>query len=227
MLGSKIIDEPREPLTSQYYNRNCVRCPRLVRFLKQVRGRHPDYACRPVPSFGALGSRLLIVGLAPGLHGANATGRPFTGDHAGILLFRTLHKYGFSSAPESISGDDLSLQDCAVTNAVKCLPPENKPVAAEVNTCRSFLLNELETVPPKGVILALGKVAHDSVVRSFDLSPGKLRFEHAGEYPVPGGRTLVSSYHCSRYNTQTRRLTPEMFDQVFARVREVFTEQCR
>jgi len=189
--------------------------------LKEVRARHPDYACRPVPSFGALGSRLLIVGLAPGLHGANATGRPFTGDHAGILLYRTLHKFGFSSAPESMPGDDLSLQDCAVTNAVKCLPPENKPVAAEVNNCRMFLVNELETVPSKGVILALGKVAHDSVVRSLGFSAGKFRFGHAAEHALPDGRTLISSYHCSRYNTQTGRLTTEMFDQVFARVREI------
>jgi uracil-DNA glycosylase family 4 len=161
--------------------------------------------------------------LAPGLHGANATGRPFTGDHAGILLYKTLHKFGFSSAAESKPGDDLALQDCAVTNAVKCLPPENKPVAAEVNTCRTFLINELEAVPPGGVILVLGKVAHDSVVRSLGLSVGSIRFQHAGEYALPGGRTLVSSYHCSRYNTQTGRLTTEMFDRVFLRVKEILS----
>ena len=221
MPEENLIDRSRISLSRRYYRRNCVRCSRLAQFLKKVRARHPDYACRPVPSFGALGSRLLIVGLAPGLHGANATGRPFTGDHAGILLYRTLHKFGFSSAPESMPGDDLSLQDCAVTNAVKCLPPENKPVAAEVNNCRMFLVNELETVPPKGVILALGKVAHDSVVRSLGFSAGKFRFGHAAEHALPDGRTLISSYHCSRYNTQTGRLTTEMFDQVFARVREI------
>ena len=221
MSGENLIDKCRTSLSRRYYSRNCVRCSRLARFLKEVRARHPDYACRPVPSFGALGSGLLIVGLAPGLHGANATGRPFTGDHAGILLYRTLYKFGFSSAPESMPGDNLSLQNCAVTNAVKCLPPENKPVAAEVNTCRMFLVNELETVPSKGVILALGRVAHDSVVRSLGLSPGKFRFVHAAEHALPGGRTLVSSYHCSRYNTQTGRLTTEMFDQVFARVKEI------
>jgi uracil-DNA glycosylase family 4 len=223
MLEKNVIDQPRMALSKRYYNRKCAKCPRLVDFLKVVRGRHPDYACRPVPSFGALGSRLLIVGLAPGLHGANATGRPFTGDHAGILLYKTLHKFGFSSAPDSKPGDDLSLKDCAVTNAVKCLPPENKPVAAEVNTCRTFLINELEAVPPEGVILALGKVAHDSVVRSLGLSVGSLRFQHAGEYALPGGRTLVSSYHCSRYNTQTGRLTTDMFDRVFLRVKEILS----
>ena len=223
MLEKNVIDQPRMTLSKRYYNNKCAKCPRLVDFLKVVRGRHPDYACRPVPSFGALGSRLLIVGLAPGLHGANATGRPFTGDHAGILLYKTLHKFGFSSAPDSKPGDDLSLKDCAVTNAVKCLPPENKPVAAEVNTCRTFLINELEAVPPEGVILALGKVAHDSVVRSLGLSVGSLRFQHAGEYALPRGRTLVSSYHCSRYNTQTRRLTTEMFGRVFLRVEEILS----
>ena len=223
MLEKNVIDQPRMALSKRYYNRKCAKCPRLVDFLKVVLGRHPDYACRPVPSFGALGSRLLIVGLAPGLHGANATGRPFTGDHAGILLYKTLHKFGFSSAPDSTPGDDLSLQDCAVTNAVKCLPPENKPVAAEVNTCRTFLINELEAVPSEGVILVLGKVAHDSVVRSLGLSVGSIRFQHAGEYALPGGRTLVSSYHCSRYNTQTGRLTTEMFDRVFLRVKEILS----
>lgn len=223
MLEKNVIDQPRMTLSKRYYNRTCAKCPRLVDFLKVVRGRHPDYACLPVPSFGALGSRLLIVGLAPGLHGANATGRPFTGDHAGILLYKTLYKFGFSSAAESKSGDDLSLQDCAVTNAVKCLPPENKPVAAEVNTCRKFLINELEAVPPGGVILVLGKVAHDSVVRSLGLSVGSIRFQHAGEHALPGGRTLVSSYHCSRYNTQTGRLTTEMFDRVFLRVKEILS----
>ena len=223
MPEKNVIDKPRTALSKRYYNPKCVKCARLADFLKVVRGRHPDYACRPVPSFGTLGSRLLIVGLAPGLHGANATGRPFTGDHAGILLYNTLHKFGFSSAPDSRPGDDLSLQDCAVTNAVKCLPPENKPVAAEVNACRTFLINELDAVPPKGVILALGKVAHDSVVRGLDLSVGSLRFQHAGEYALPGGRTLVSSYHCSRYNTQTRRLTTEMFHRVFFRVKEILS----
>ena len=223
MLEKNVIDQPRMALSKRYYNRKCAKCPRLVDFLKVVRERHPDYACRPVPSFGALGSRLLIVGLAPGLHGANATGRPFTGDHAGILLYKTLHKFGFSSAPDSKPGDDLSLKDCAVTNAVKCLPPENKPVAAEVNACRTFLINELDAVPPKGVILVLGKVAHDSVVRGLGLSVGSLRFQHAGEYALPGGRTLVSSYHCSRNNTQTGRLTAEMFDRVFFRVKEILS----
>ena len=221
MANKNYIDKPRAALAKRYYNADCQRCPRLVGFLSSVRSRHPEYACRPVPSFGALGSRLFIVGLAPGLHGANATGRPFTGDHAGILLYKTLYKFGFASAPESRPGDDLVLKDCAVTNAVKCLPPENKPAAEEVNTCRDFLVHELETVPANGVVIALGKIAHDSVVRTFGLTPGALPFRHAGEQAIPGGRTLLSSYHCSRYNTQTRRLTPKMFDQVFQRARRI------
>lgn len=219
MSAENLIDRPRKSLSTRYYQSNCRACPRLAQFLDFVRGRHPDYACRPVPSFGELGSALLIVGLAPGLHGANATGRPFTGDHAGILLYRTLHKFGFASAPDSNPGDDLVLRDCAVTNAVKCLPPENKPIAAEVNTCRKFLTHELEMVPKGGVILALGKVAHDSVVRTLGMRVGELNFGHASEYPVSGERTLLSSYHCSRYNTQTGRLTAEMFEGVFRRAR--------
>ena len=221
MTRKNYIDALRDVLPKRYYNAHCQRCPRLAGFLSSVRARHPEYACRPVPSFGVLGSRLLIVGLAPGLHGANATGRPFTGDHAGILLYKTLYKFAFASAPESNPGDDLALKDCAVTNAVKCLPPENKPSAAEVNTCRDFLVHELETVPANGGVIVLGKIAHDSVVRAFGLTPGAIPFRHAGEHAIPGGRTLLSSYHCSRYNTQTGRLTPKMFDQVFERARTI------
>ena len=221
MKAKTLIDRPRKRLSPRFYRRGCRACPRLAQFLETVRTRHPDYACHPVPSFGELGASLLIVGLAPGLHGANATGRPFTGDHAGILLYQTLYKFGFSSAPDSHPGDDLVLKNCAVTNAVKCLPPENKPIAAEVNTCRLFLTQELETVPESGVILALGKLAHDSVVRALGMRVSELIFGHASEYRVRGGRTLLSSYHCSRYNTQTGRLTGEMFENVFSRARDL------
>ena len=221
MKAKTLIDRPRKRLSPRFYRRDCRACPRLAQFLESVRTRHPDYACLPVPSFGELGASLLIVGLAPGLHGANATGRPFTGDHAGILLYQTLYKFGFSSAPDSHPGDDLVLKNCAVTNAVKCLPPENKPIAAEVNTCRLFLTQELETVPESGVILALGKLAHDSVVRALGMRVSELIFGHASEYRVCGGRTLLSSYHCSRYNTQTGRLTGEMFENVFSRARDL------
>ena len=221
MMAKTLIDRPRKRLSPRFYRRGCRACPRLAQFLETVRTRHPDYACHPVPSFGELGASLLIVGLAPGLHGANATGRPFTGDHAGILLYQTLYKFGFSSAPDSHPGDDLVLKNCAVTNAVKCLPPENKPIAAEVNTCRPFLVQELETVPEGGVILALGKLVHDSVVRALGMRVSELIFGHASEYPVGGERTLLSSYHCSRYNTQTGRLTGEMFENVFSRARDL------
>ena len=221
MSAKHLIDRPRKKLSPRFYRPECKACPRLVEFLDSVRTRHPDYACRPVPSFGGLGASLLIVGLAPGLHGANASGRPFTGDHAGILLYQTLYKFGFSSAPDSHPGDDLVLKNCAVTNAVKCLPPENKPIASEVNTCRPFLIEELGTVPEGGVILALGKLAHDSVVRALGMRVSEVVFGHASEYRVSDGRTLLSSYHCSRYNTQTGRLTGEMFENVFSRAQEL------
>ena len=207
----------------KYYDPTCVRCPRLAEFLGQVREKHPTYECRPVSQFGRWNSPLLIVGLAPGLHGANATGRPFTGDHAGIMLYKTLYQFGFSSSPESFKGDDLELYGCLITNAVKCLPPANKPNAAEVNACRSFLIKELVTVPVNGVVLVLGRLAHDSVVRAFGFTPSQMPFRHAGELKLPDQRTLVSSYHCSRYNTQTRRLTQAMFNDVFSRVRKLLS----
>lgn len=202
-----------------HYDPKCVRCDRLVGFLKQVKSLHPGYTCRPVPPFGSKRAKLLVVGLAPGLHGANATGRPFTGDHAGIMLFRTLYELGFSSAPESRPGDSLRLINCRITNAVKCLPPQNKPIADEINACRDFLKEELATVPLDGVVLALGRLSHDSILRAFGLSVRAYPFGHSTEYLLPDGRTLLSSYHCSRYNTQTRRLTDAMFRQVFKRAR--------
>ena len=179
---------------------------------------HPDYHCRPVPPFGSRNARLVIVGLAPGLHGANASGRPFTGDHAGIILYQTLHALGLASAAVSMDRDDgLTLTDCRITNAVKCLPPQNKPVGAEVTTCNSYLSAELEAVPIGGVILALGRIAHHAIAKALKLKVSQMPFGHGTEYPLPGKRSLVSSYHCSRYNTQTRRLTNQMFFEVMQR----------
>ncbi len=165
-----------------------------------------------MPPFGAAAARLLIVGLAPGRHGANATGRPFTGDFAGLLLYRTLHELGLSSAPESASVDDgLELIACRITNAVKCLPPQNKPTTAEVNTCNTYLAAELESLPSGAVVLALGTVAHRAVLRATGFRQADRPFAHGAVHRLGEDRWLVDSYHCSRYNTQTRRLTPEMF----------------
>jgi len=202
------------------FDPDCRRCPRLATFLDEVKAQYPAYHARPVPPFGDPAARLLVVGLAPGMHGANATGRPFTGDHAGILLYRTLHQHGFASRPESLAADDgLQLIDCRITNAVKCLPPQNKPVGAEINACRDFLAVELEGLPEGAVVLALGSIAHKSVVAAFGLRQKDRVFAHGAEHALPGGRVLLDSYHCSRYNTQTRRLTETMFDAVFARAR--------
>ncbi len=200
------------------FDPNCRRCPRLADFLDEVREKHPDYHAAPVPAFGDAKARLLVVGLAPGMHGANATGRPFTGDYAGILLYQTLHKYGFASAPESLSRNDkLKLHNCRITNAVKCLPPANKPVGAEVNTCNAFLAAELRRMPPNTVLVALGGIAHKAVVRALGLRQKDFGFGHASEHELSEHMTLIDSYHCSRYNTQTKRLTEPMFHAVFAR----------
>jgi uracil-DNA glycosylase family 4 len=203
------------------FDRDCRACPRLAAFLEDVNGRYPDYYCRPVPPFGALDARFLIVGLAPGMHGANRTGRPFTGDHAGILLYQMLHKYGFGTRDVSESADDaLELIDARITNAVKCLPPDNKPVGAEINTCNSFLAAELETLPPDAVVLALGGIAHRAVVKARGLRQADYKFGHAALHDLDAFR-LLDSYHCSRYNTNTGRLTPAMFDAVFAEARNL------
>ena len=202
------------------FDPDCTDCPRLAGFLAEVRARFPAYHARPVAPFGAPDARLLIVGLAPGMHGANATGRPFTGDHAGILLYATLHAHGFATAPQSVARDDkLRLLDCRITNAVKCLPPANKPEGTEVQRCNRFLAAELASAPNRGVFLALGAIAHGAVLRALGLRAAEHRFAHGAEHELPNGRILLDSYHCSRYNTQTRRLTPAMFDTVFARAR--------
>jgi uracil-DNA glycosylase family 4 len=200
----------------------CHRCPRLARFLDEGRARNPGYHCAPVAPFGDERPKLLIVGLAPGFHGANATGRPFTGDYAGVLLYETLHAFGWASAPSSVSRDDgLELRGCRITNAVKCVPPANKPTPAEIATCNDFLHAELDALDLGTVLLALGAIAHAAVLRARGLRIAGYRFGHAAEHRLPDGRQLIDSYHCSRYNTQTRRLTPEMFRAVVGRASEL------
>ena len=201
---------------------NCRDCPRLSEFLDQLQQQYPGYHNRPVAPFGAEDARLLIVGLAPGMHGANASGRPFTGDHAGILLYRTLHEYGFASAAESLSADDgLELIDCRITNAVKCLPPQNKPVGSEVRNCNKYLRQELAGLDKGSIVVALGGIAHKAVISALELKQVAHPFAHAAEHSLPREMLLIDSYHCSRYNTQTRRLTEPMFRQVFARARDL------
>jgi uracil-DNA glycosylase family 4 len=199
---------------------DCRRCSRLADFLDDVRAEHPDYHARPVAPFGDASPRLLIVGLAPGMHGANRSGRPFTGDFAGVLLYQTLHKFGFADKPVSTSADDgLRLTGCRITNAVKCLPPENKPTGDEVKRCNGFLANEILALPKDSVLLALGGIAHKAVLMATSEKGAAHKFAHAARHRLGGGLTLFDSYHCSRYNTQTRRLTPAMFEQVFADIR--------
>ncbi len=200
---------------------DCRLCPRLAGFLDEVRARHPRYFARPVPSFGPSGARLLIVGLAPGLHGANATGRPFTGDFAGILLYETLHRFGFASRPGSTAADDgLELRDCRITNAVRCVPPQNKPLPVEAATCNVYLRQELTALPADAVILALGTIAHGAVLRARQLRAAAFPFAHGRCHALAPRLRMVDSYHCSRYNTQTGRLTREMFAEIFVRIRE-------
>ena len=204
------------------FDPDCRRCERLANFLDQVHVDYPAYHARPVAPFGVTDARLLIVGLAPGMHGANATGRPFTGDYAGILLYETLHEFGLSNQAKSFARDDgLQLRHCRITNAVKCLPPQNKPLPLEVATCNMFLARELATLPQRAVIFALGQVAHTAVLRALGLKLKEFPFGHATHYTLPDGRQFLSSYHCSRYNTQTRRLTREMFRDVVRRAVEL------
>lgn len=203
----------------QTFNAKCCRCPRLASFLERVRRNYPHYHARPVPAFGDAAPYFLIVGLAPGLHGANRTGRPFTGDYAGILLYATLHRFGYTSAPQSLSADDgLELHGCRITNAVKCLPPGNKPEGSEISACNDYLAAELAVLPAGAAILALGNVAHGAVLKALRLKASAYRFAHGARHMLPDGRYLYDSYHCSRYNTQTGRLTEAMFHAVFAAI---------
>ncbi|UCE89938.1 MAG: uracil-DNA glycosylase [Pseudomonadota bacterium] len=207
---------------SDAFDPDCRRCPRLARHLAQVRRDYPDYHARPVAPFGARDPALLIVGLAPGMHGANATGRPFTGDYAGILLYETLYAFGYSNRAESKAQDDgLKLKHCRITNAVKCLPPENKPTGEEVTTCNAFLTRELAGLKRGSVVLALGGIAHRAVLKGLGLKLGAHPFGHGNRHDLSGDRVLIDSYHCSRYNTQTRRLTERMFQDVFRKINNI------
>ena len=195
--------------------RDCPRCPRLVAFRKSWRAKEPTWFNAPVPSFGPVDARVLIVGLAPGLQGANRTGRPFTGDYAGVLLYDTLKRFGFARGEYAAHPDDgLTLTDCRITNAVRCVPPENKPTPTEINTCRQFLVPTIAEMKSLRAIVALGRVAHDSVLTALQTKKSAAPFKH-GAHVVVGKLALFSSYHCSRYNTNTGKLTPEMFRAVF------------
>jgi len=202
------------------FSEKCKQCSRLSQFLAEVKSEYPDYHCLPVSPFGVKNPRLLIVGLAPGKHGANATGRPFTGDHAGILLYETLFATGFSNqATAEHRKDGLKLIKARITNAVKCLPPENKPTTAEVNTCNQYLSQEIDALKSGAVVLALGTIAHRAVLKSRGLVLSQYAFSHGAEHKLPGNITLLDSYHCSRYNTQTKRLTEPMFKSIFERAK--------
>ena len=204
-----------------FYDRDCTACPRLAKFLADSKLRFPDHVCRPVPAFGDRQPWLLIAGLAPGLHGANRTGRPFTGDFAGILLYRTLFDLGLANQPDGKSPDDgLALKGVRITNAVKCVPPENKPDGAEIRRCNSYIAAEIAALSSVRVILALGRIAHDAVLMALGQKRSAFAFGHAAEHRI-GRLDLIDSYHCSRYNTQTRRLTPEMFRSVVSRAVEL------
>jgi uracil-DNA glycosylase family 4 len=202
-------------------SRNCGLCPRLVSLRRDCRAEEPDWFNAPVPSFGDLDAQLLVVGLAPGRNGANRTGRPFTGDYAGVLLYQTLVRFGFAKGTYAERADDgLKLIDCRITNAVRCLPPENKPTPAEIKTCRPFLLDEIEAMSRLKAIMALGRVAHESVVATFGGKQKHFPFAHGAAHHLRDGLVLFDSYHCSRYNTNTGRLTTEMFENVVGEIRK-------
>ena len=199
-----------------HFNPQCRLCPRLASFLDDVKQKYPNYHARPVAPFGDAHAKLLIVGLAPGMHGANATGRPFTGDYAGLLLYEALYEFGYSNQAISESlQDGLVLKNSRISNAVKCLPPENKPTGAEIQQCNGFLAAELADLPQGAVILALGTIAHQAVLKALALKASSAKFSHNAQHTLPNGLTLIDSYHTSRYNVQTKRLTKAEFTTVF------------
>lgn len=208
--------------------RDCPLCPRLVAFRSTNQANEPSWFNGAVPSFGqenASSARLLIVGLAPGLKGANRTGRPFTGDFAGDLLYKTLLEYGFARGTYQARPDDgLTLQDCILSNAVRCVPPENKPTPAEIATCRPFLVQRIAAMPRLAAIVVLGRVAHDSTLTTLGVRKANFPFAHGARHAIKPGLTVFDSFHCSRYNTNTGKLTPDMFRSVFAAVREHFAK---
>jgi uracil-DNA glycosylase family 4 len=197
----------------------CTLCARLAKFRSRNREKFSDWHNAPVPSFGKLDASLLIVGLAPGLKGANRTGRPFTGDYAGDLLYATLRKFGFASGTyDARPDDDFELVDCRITNAVRCVPPENKPIPAEIALCRPFLAAEIAAMTRLTTVLALGAIAHQSVLAALRERRAAFPFKHGALHRLSNGMTLADSYHCSRYNTNTGRLTPQMFEDVFQKL---------
>lgn len=205
----------------EYPGRDCPLCPRLVEFRHANREKFPAFHNGPVDSFGDTDARLLIVGLAPGLKGANQTSRPFTGDYAGDLLYATLKTFGFADGTYQAHADDgVTLKDCRITNAVRCVPPENKPVGAEVNECRPFLLKEIDELKNLQIILSLGGLSHGAVLSGLGLKKSHCKFGHLAMHTLPSGIVLANSYHCSRYNTNTGRLTEEMFHDVFREIRK-------
>jgi uracil-DNA glycosylase family 4 len=200
---------------------DCDLCPRLVEFRERNRAAWPDWHNAPVPSFGPIDARLLIVGLAPGLKGANCTGRPFTGDYAGDLLYATLAKFGFTTgAYDRHAGDGLGLVDCRIANGVRCVPPENKPVGAEIAACRPYLISEIGAMKNLRVVVALGGIAHNTVLTTLGERRADYKFAHEAMHELTNGLILADSYHCSRYNTNTGRLTEEMFENVFRTIRQ-------
>lgn len=213
---------PRLKRTPPEPKANCRLCPRLVEFRKKNRKIYPDHFNGAVPSFGDEDARILVIGLAPGLQGANKTGRPFTGDFSGDLLFRCLTKMGWSNAQNQNHPDDgFELHDVMITNAVRCVPPENKPIGEEVNNCRPFLMARMDALKNLKVLFALGKVAHDATVRNFGFRLADFPFAHKAVHALPNGLTLIDSYHCSRYNVNTGRLTEAMFMDALTAVKAI------
>ena len=200
----------------------CQLCPRLSHYRSEQKQKYPDYHCLPVAGFGTADPRLLIVGLAPGLHGANATGRPFTGDASGGVLFQTLHRFGFANMSSSRSqGDGMRLCGCRITNAVKCVPPQNRPNGEEIRNCNSYLRDEIFGLRAGSIVLALGAIAHRAVLQALGLRQAEMPFRHGAEHRIPGQLQLIDCYHCSRYNFNTGRLNRIMFDRVFERIVEL------
>ena len=211
-------------LSKDIFDQQCRLCPRLANFLDGVKQKYPEYHALPVAPFGDNNAKLLVVGLAPGMHGANATGRPFTGDYAGLLLYEALYEFGYSNQVLSESlHDGLVLKNCRISNAVKCLPPENKPTGDEIKQCNHFLAAELATLPKGAVILALGTIAHQAVLKALVLKPSSAKFAHNAQHIVGNGLTLVDSYHTSRYNVQTKRLTKAEFTNVFQHIKQLLS----
>jgi len=209
---------PPSPLPATEPPRDCPLCPRLVAFRDELRGEHPDWWNAPVPAWGDPAAWLAVVGLAPGKHGANRTGRPFTGDFAGELLYATLLKFGLATGTYGATPDDgLRLDGAIIVNGVRCLPPANKPTPEEIQTCRPFLAEPLAALGNARVLIALGQIAHDTTLRTLGVAPSRAKFGHLAEHALPDGRVLIDSYHCSRYNQNTGRLTVPMFEAVFAR----------